>query len=173
MGGGIIKGFSIAIIVVIFLSLIILPFMEMVNVFVHKLELNTAVFNAIRSAASRSVNADDKSVLDVHMDEETFYKRFAESFSTALKLNETYPSDNMVFTPKGECVFNDIDVNISITSDYDVDSDGNPIVSLSTIKVEAQTYYSYKTGYLRLMNETVTVNTPINVDQVYLLNIIN
>jgi hypothetical protein len=157
-----VRNIAWAIVIVIFVSFLVGPMAEILNVTREKIALNSALSNAIRAAKDRSLTLEKQRELDATIEPSLFTQYFSEAFATAMNFTvesisidyetvEFKPNDDqyndftvtLKFDTKPATSIEDTPTN-KITTDY--------IVTVVTVKAEAD--YKFKTKYLQIANDS-------------------
>ncbi|RCX18259.1 hypothetical protein DFR58_10517 [Anaerobacterium chartisolvens] len=158
------------VILIVLLSIIILqPFFEMLNVFTEKARVDSAVLNAGRLAAARSVEDYNRAELNPEIDADSFIDIFSEAFASAMDMKVvSVSSDRAYFSPAdgADERFNGFEARLAIDEEYGK-------VSLCRINVSGR--YRYKTQILRYAQQQLPGLTAfdLNAAQVFEVRVVN
>lgn len=145
------RSIAAAILAVLLASILIEPLVEMANVFREKLQLNAAVTNACRAAKDRALEYEQLRGLDAKVNPERFKRYFAEAFGDALNLTQKSDTGDEVTFTSDDGQFNDF----TVTFDFSDETDSGTEQEISTVQVEAEANYKYKTKYLKMAEEAI------------------
>lgn len=141
------KNIAIGILLVILASILIEPLIEVINVAREKIILNTALSNSCRSAKDRSLQYTLMRNLDASVDEERFVKYFSEAFENAMGVKRIDQDGyKLTFKPVNPEKYNEFVVSL----DFIEKTDAFTSQKTSTVEVEVESTYKFKTKYLKL-----------------------
>ena len=173
------RGYIIAVLIVIVLSLIIVPFVEIVEIYREKIIISSAIINACAASKTTSIRDFNISNLDAIIDEDMLIEKFVESFEEAMNLRLKNNRGNIFTFESLDNKYNDIRVYIEINQkeleiNRGVDGDFEDS-QITEIRVKAETKYKYKTKYLKLAERasSTLTNHDFTVEKVYLISIRN
>lgn len=143
------KNIAIGILVIIVVSIIVEPLVEMGIVFREKVVLSGAISNACRAAKDRSLEYELLRGLDAVINEERFKEYFADAFEDALNVSEQSQEDNTITFTSNDGKYNDFTVTLDFSNEENLYT-GQQV---SEVDVKAQATYKFKTKYLKLAEE--------------------
>lgn len=164
------KNIAIGIMLVIFLSIIIEPLVEMAIVFKENVVLSTAVNNACRVAKDRSLEYDAIRGLDAEMDEEKFKQYFSDAFESAMDLTLLTSEGDTLNFKSNNSIYNDFQV----TLDFSIDTNYETEQLVTEVEIKAEAIYKFKTRYLKLAEAAgEDVDYKLISERTYLLSVKN
>lgn len=145
------RNIAIGILLVVFLSILLEPMREIMNLTVEKIKLGTAITNAARSAKDRSLEYDLQKNLDAQVNRKKFTEYFGETFAEALNLTWTNEkeSDYYLKFKSKDGKYNDFIVSL----EYEVEDDLGTEQRITTVKLKAESEYKFKTKYLKMAED--------------------
>ncbi|MCJ8011823.1 hypothetical protein MUG84_08715 [Paenibacillus sp. KQZ6P-2] len=139
------RNIALGLLMVILLSILVEPMVEIANVTREKIVLGAALSNALRASKDRSLRYDNMRSLDAIIDRERFKDYFAEAWSSAIKATlASRTGDTMVFAPDNGKANEYI-----VTLDFAERTDAVTGQVVAEVKVKAETVYKFKTKYLK------------------------
>ncbi|WP_223068042.1 hypothetical protein [Paenibacillus caui] len=145
------KNVAIGILVIILASILIEPLVELLNLGRENIVLGTAITNSARSAKDRSLEYDAQRNLNAQVDEETFADYFSEAFEEAMNVTRTNSgeSDTSLEFRSNDGKYNDI----TVTLDFQEEENRDTEQIVSTVTMEAESNYKFKTKYMKLAED--------------------
>ena len=143
------KNFAIAILLVILLSIVIEPLVEMMEVGREKILLNSALYNSYRVAVL-SLDSEMIRDLDARTKEDALIDKFSGVFEEAMIVSRISRNGNTLVFSSIDGKYNDITVTVNVGTDWLTDRER------SIVRVKAETRYKFKTKYLKAVSGTVT-----------------
>lgn len=144
------RNIAIGICLVIFLSFLVEPMVEIVNVTVEKIKLDAALSNAARAAKDRALLFERQRSLDAEIDPDRFIKYFSEAFEHGMNVKRLSASQDMLVFTSEDGKYNDIIVTLQFLEKTDIYTEQ----MVSEVIVRAETEYKFKTKYLKYANDT-------------------
>lgn len=135
--------------ILVFLSFLIIPMIEILNVTREKIALNTALTNAIRVAKDRSLSFEKQRKLDAEIEQNKFVQYFSEAFGTAMKITAKPISGNVLEFTSNNAQYNDF----TVTLYFDIYNDSTTEALVTKVEVKAEADYKFKTKYLQMTND--------------------
>ncbi len=163
------RTYAYVILIVLLLIIILQPFFEMLSVFTEKARVDSAVLNAGRLAAARSVEDYSRAELNPGVEPDRFIEIFSEAFASAMdmKVVSIY-SGRVYFSSVGQADerFNGFEARLDIDEEHGK-------VSLCSINVSGR--YRYKTRLLRYAQQQLPGLTEfeLNAEQVFEVRVVN
>ncbi|MGF7046945.1 hypothetical protein J2T13_001447 [Paenibacillus sp. DS2015] len=147
------RNIALGLLVVVLLSIIIEPLVEVLNVCREKIILGSALTNASRAAKDQSIIYESHRDLDAKIDEDRFVDYFAEAFESAIQVELTSRIDNTLKFNSTDGKYNSFTVTLEFKEEF-IESerdDGSKVEQIiSEVKVKAESTYKFKTKYLRI-----------------------
>ena len=163
------KNIAIGLLMVVLLSVLVEPLVEMGNVLREKILIGSALSNACRAAKNRSLIYEKMRDLDAEIDKEVFKDYFSEAFESAMNATRSSTSgDTIVFT-SNDGKYNTFKVDLDITTTKDVYTEQ----SITEVRVKAESFYKFKTKYLKLAEEAGGAGYEITSERMLLLKVEN
>jgi hypothetical protein len=144
-----VKNIAIGILLIILVSIVVEPLVEMGLVFREKVVLSTAISNACRAAKDRSLEYELLRGLDAKINEERFKEYFSDAFESALNVSEQTEDGNTLIFTSNDGRYNDFTVSLDFSNMENTQTSQ----WISEVKVKAQATYKFKTRYLKLAEE--------------------
>ncbi|MGG4554465.1 hypothetical protein [Paenibacillus humicus] len=145
------KNIAIAMLLLLLLSVLLEPMVELMYLGKEKIVLGTALGNAARSAKDRSLIYEFHRDLDASVDEEKFVEYFAEAFGDALKLtwtNQGLSTRELTFA-SANGKYNDFTVTVEFKEEMN-EATGQLVTE---VELKAQSEYKFQTKYLQLAED--------------------
>lgn len=164
------KNIAIGILLVIFLSIIVEPLVEMAIVFKENVVLSTAINNACRVAKDRSLAYDSLRGLDAEVDEAKFKEYFSDAFESAMDLSLLTSDGDTLKFKSNDSNYNDFQVilNFSTVTNYETEQ------LVTKVEIKAESTYKFKTRYLKLAEAAgEDVDYKLISERSYLLSVKN
>ena len=163
------KDIAIGLLMVLFLSVLVEPLVELANVMREKIILGSVLSNACTAAKDRSLEYKGQRDLDANVDFVLFKDYFSEAFEDALNVTRTSSvGDAMTFT-SNDGKYNTFTVTLEITSKIDI-STGKTVTEG---RVRAESPYKFKTKYLKLAEGVSSVDYNLASERMFLLMVRN
>ncbi|MFP4697784.1 MAG: hypothetical protein ACLFMO_03665 [Eubacteriales bacterium] len=160
------KSVAKGLLMILILSIIIEPLVEVANIIKEQIVLGTAVSNACRAARNRSLNYEKHRDIQAIIDEDTFREYFSEAFEDAMKVTRTASEENSItFTSKdGRHIIVELDITyLKDTTDKE----------FSKVEMTVTSQYKFKTKYLQLVEKMNGETFELTSDRMLLIRIRN
>lgn len=155
---------------IILVSIVVEPLVEMGIVFREKVVLSTAISNACRAAKDRSLEYELLRGLDAVINEERFKEYFSDAFESALNVSEQTDNGNVLTFTSNDDRYNDFTVNLDFSNIENTQTSQ----WVSEVNVKAQATYKFKTRYLKLAEEAdKEVDYQLISERKYILSVKN
>jgi len=165
-----VKNIAIGILLIILVSIVVEPLVEMGVVFREKVVLSTAISNACRAAKDRSLEYELLRGLDAKINEERFKEYFSDAFESALNVSEQTDDGNTLTFTSNDGRYNDFTVSL----DFSNEENNQTGQWVSEVDVKAQATYKFKTRYLKLAEEAdKDVDYQLISERKYILSVKN
>lgn len=161
------KNFAIGILLVILLSIVIEPLVEMMEIGREKVILSTTLNNACR-ATVLSLEYEKLRDLDAKIEEVEFLDKFSEVFQEAMNLRELNRNSNIVTFASNDGKYNNIIVEVDIEEDVDPFTDQE----VSKVRLKAESVYKFKTKYLKEVAGSVP-DYSLRSERIYVFSVKN
>ncbi len=138
------KNFAYAILLVIFLSIVIEPLVEIMEVGREKILLNSALYNSYRVAV---LTLDSEMIrdLDARTKENDLIEKFSDAFEEAMEVTQINRSGNTLEFRSDAGKYENIIVTVTL-NEY---NDSLTERGVSKVSITAKTKYKFKTKYLK------------------------
>ncbi len=154
---------------VILLSVIIEPLVEIANVMREKIIIGTALTNSCRAAHDRSLAYSKRRDADAETDSENFKYYFSEAFEAAMNVTRVPTiGDTLSFTSNDD-KYNKFTVSLNIANITDSYTDR----SITKVNVKAESIYRFKTKFLKLATDTSRIDYNLTSERMLLLRVRN
>lgn len=164
------KNIAIGILLIILVSIVVEPLVEMGLVFREKVVLSTAISNACRAAKDRSLEYELLRGLDAKINEERFKEYFSDAFESALNVSEQTDDGNTLTFTSNDGRYNDFTVSLDFSNMENIQTSQ----WVSEVNVKAQATYKFKTRYLKLAEEAdKDVDYQLISERKYILSVKN
>lgn len=164
------KNIAIGILLIILVSIVVEPLVEMGIVFREKVVLSTAISNACRAAKDRSLEYELLRGLDAKINEERFKEYFSDAFESALNVSEQTDDGNTLTFTSNDGRYNDFTVSLDFSNMENTQTSQR----ISEVNVKAQATYKFKTRYLKLAEEAdKDVDYQLISERKYILSVKN
>lgn len=164
------KNIAIGILLIILVSIVVEPLVEMGLVFREKVVLSTAISNACRAAKDRSLEYELLRGLDAKINEERFKEYFSDAFESALNVSEQTDDGNTLTFTSNDGRYNDFTVSLDFSNMENIQTSQ----WISEVNVKAQATYKFKTRYLKLAEEAdKDVDYQLISERKYILSVKN
>ncbi|MEC0130216.1 MULTISPECIES: hypothetical protein [Paenibacillus] len=164
------KNFAVGVLLIILVSIVVEPLVEMGIVFREKVVLSTAISNACRAAKDRSLEYELLRGLDAVINEERFKEYFSDAFESALNVSEQTDNGNVLTFTSNDDRYNDFTVNLDFSNIENTQTSQ----WVSEVNVKAQATYKFKTRYLKLAEEAdKEVDYQLISERKYILSVKN
>lgn len=164
------KNIAIGILLIILVSIVVEPLVEMGLVFREKVVLSTAISNACRAAKDRSLEYELLRGLDAKINEERFKEYFSDAFESALNVSEQTDDGNTLTFTSNDGRYNDFTVSLDFSNMENTQTSQ----WISEVNVKAQATYKFKTRYLKLAEEAdKDVDYQLISERKYILSVKN
>ncbi|MBY3622586.1 hypothetical protein HGO21_23990 [Acinetobacter sp. CUI P1] len=164
------KNIAIGILLIILVSIVVEPLVEMGVVFREKVVLSTAISNACRAAKDRSLEYELLRGLDAKINEERFKEYFSDAFESALNVSEQTDDGNTLTFTSNDGRYNDFTVSLDFSNMENTQTSQ----WISEVNVKAQATYKFKTRYLKLAEEAdKDVDYQLISERKYILSVKN
>lgn len=145
------RNIAIGLLLVILVSIVVEPLVELANVVKEEIMLSTAISNACRAAKDRSLEYELLRGLDAEVDEDKFKEYFADAFENALNVTEkTHAGNTLTFT-SDDGKFN----TFTVTLDFDDSTNWQTEQLETSVEIKAAAKYKFKTKYLKLAEDAI------------------
>ncbi len=131
---------------VIFLSVLVEPMVEMANVLTEKIILGSALSNACRAAKDTSLKYDMHRGLDAELDQDSFRNYFSDAFESSMNVTGTATVGNIMTFTSNDGKYNTFYITLDINERIDDDTEQ----TVTEVGVKAETIYKFRTKYLKL-----------------------
>ncbi|WP_339172570.1 hypothetical protein NSQ55_08335 [Paenibacillus sp. FSL H7-0943] len=164
------KNIAVGVLLIILVSIVVEPLVEMSIVFREKVVLSTAISNACRAAKDRSLEYELLRGLDAVINEERFKEYFSDAFESALNVSEQTDDGNVLTFTSNDDRYNDFTVSL----DFSNMENAQTSQRVSEVNVKAQATYKFKTRYLKLAEEAdKEVDYQLISERKYILSVKN
>ncbi|MDH6426087.1 MULTISPECIES: hypothetical protein [unclassified Paenibacillus] len=164
------KNIAVGVLLIILVSIVVEPLVEMGIVFREKVVLSTAISNACRAAKDRSLEYELLRGLDAVINEERFKEYFSDAFESALNVSEQTDDGNVLTFTSNDDRYNDFTVSL----DFSNIENAQTSQRVSEVNVKAQATYKFKTRYLKLAEEAdKEVDYQLISERKYILSVKN
>ncbi|MEK4996052.1 hypothetical protein BSK62_02500 [Paenibacillus odorifer] len=164
------KNIAVGVLLIILVSIVVEPLVEMGIVFREKVVLSTAISNACRAAKDRSLEYELLRGLDAVINEERFKEYFSDAFESALNVSEQTDDGNVLTFTSNDDRYNDFTVSL----DFSNMENAQTSQRVSEVNVKAQATYKFKTRYLKLAEEAdKEVDYQLISERKYILSVKN
>lgn len=163
------KNIAIGLLMVVLLSVLIEPLVELANVMKEKIILGSALSNACRAAKDRSLNYEKQRDLDAEVDLDDFEDFFADAFEDAMNVTRIPSAGSTLLFTSNDNKYNTFTVTLDIISKPDADNGKN----ITEVYVKAESPYKFKTKYLKLAESASEVGYNLSSERMYLLMVRN
>ncbi|AIQ73269.1 MULTISPECIES: hypothetical protein [Paenibacillus] len=164
------KNIAVGVLLIILVSIVVEPLVEMGIVFREKVVLSTAISNACRAAKDRSLEYELLRGLDAVINEERFKEYFSDAFESALNVSEQTDNGNVLTFTSNDDRYNDFTVNLDFSNIENTQTSQ----WVSEVNVKAQATYKFKTRYLKLAEEAdKEVDYQLISERKYILSVKN
>ncbi|MEK4104056.1 hypothetical protein NST28_08260 [Paenibacillus sp. FSL R10-2791] len=164
------KNIAVGVLLIILVSIVVEPLVEMGIVFREKVVLSTAISNACRAAKDRSLEYELLRGLDAVINEERFKEYFSDAFERALNVSEQTDNGNVLTFTSNDDRYNDFTVNLDFSNIENTQTSQ----WVSEVNVKAQATYKFKTRYLKLAEEAdKEVDYQLISERKYILSVKN
>jgi len=165
-----VKNIAVGVLLIILVSIVVEPLVEMGIVFREKVVLSTAISNACRAAKDRSLEYELLRGLDAVINEERFKEYFSDAFESALNVSEQTDNGNVLTFTSNDDRYNDFTVNLDFSNIENTQTSQ----WVSEVNVKAQATYKFKTRYLKLAEEAdKEVDYQLISERKYILSVKN
>jgi hypothetical protein len=165
-----VKNIAVGVLLIILVSIVVEPLVEMGIVFREKVVLSTAISNACRAAKDRSLEYELLRGLDAVINEERFKEYFSDAFESALNVSEQTDDGNVLTFTSNDDRYNDFTVSL----DFSNMENAQTSQRVSEVNVKAQATYKFKTRYLKLAEEAdKEVDYQLISERKYILSVKN
>jgi hypothetical protein len=165
-----VKNIAVGVLLIILVSIVVEPLVEMSIVFREKVVLSTAISNACRAAKDRSLEYELLRGLDAVINEERFKEYFSDAFESALNVSEQTDDGNVLTFTSNDDRYNDFTVSL----DFSNMENAQTSQRVSEVNVKAQATYKFKTRYLKLAEEAdKEVDYQLISERKYILSVKN
>lgn len=162
------KGFAKAILVVIAVSLLLEPLLEVINVMREKIVISSALWNACNSASERSVVYENLRDRDIVIDENLYKQYFSEAFGDAIDATLIFTAgDTLRFSPNNDN-YNDFEIDLDFKASTDYRG-----LNVVEITAKARSIYKFKTKYLDTANSFSSLEFSMLCERSILLKVNN
>lgn len=163
------KNIAIGLLMVVFLSILVEPLVELANVMREKIILGSALSNSCRAAKDRSLEYEKQRDMDAEVDLDFFKDYFSDAFEDAMNVTRT-PSagSTLLFTPNDD-KYNTFTVTLDIICTPDTDTGKN----ITEVHVKAESPYKFKTKYLKLAESASGIGYNLTSERMLLLMVRN
>lgn len=161
------KNFAIAILIVILLSIVVEPLVEIMEIGREKIILGTALTNSCRVTAL-NLEYDKLRDLDAKVNEEQFVEAFSEDFEDAMNVTRQSISGNTIVFSSNDDKFNSFTVTVNMNTNVDWITEQE----VTEVKVRAETKYKFKTKYLQQVADVAT-DYILTSERMYVLSVKN
>ncbi|MEK8205675.1 hypothetical protein NST41_08790 [Paenibacillus sp. FSL L8-0696] len=164
------KNIAVGVLLIILVSIVVEPLVEMGIVFREKVVLSTAISNACRAAKDRSLEYELLRGLDAVINEERFKEYFSDAFESALNVSEQTDNGNVLTFTSNDDRYNDFTVNLDFSNIENTQTSQ----WVSEVNVKAQATYKFKTRYLKLAEKAdKEVDYQLISERKYILSVKN
>jgi hypothetical protein len=155
-----IKIFGYILVAVLFLSIIIMPLVEVFFVYRERLMLGDALYTSCRVAAEASYKQRDMINVDAVIYEKDFRQAFAKAFAASFALDcLDRNADPLIFRPLNPDVYNEFEVRLEFPEEESPDpAAGEKIVT--GVKAIATSPYRFKTSFMEYFH----INTGLHYE---------
>lgn len=154
---------------VILLSVLVEPMVEIANVMREKVLLGTALSNSCRAAKDRSLNYEKLRDRDAEVDEDLFIQYFSEAFEDAMNATRQSVNGNILTFESNDDKYNAFTVTLDFISSTDPVSDQ----SITTVNVKAESHYKFKTKYLKMAESSSGSEYTLTSERMLLMRVRN
>lgn len=161
------RNFAIGILLVILLSIVIEPLVEMMEIGREKVILSTTLNNACR-ATVLSLEYEKLRDLDAKIEVENFVDKFSEVFQEAMNLSELNRNNNIITFTSNDGKYNNIIVEVNIEQGVDPFTDQE----VSKVRLKAESVYKFKTKYLKQVAGSVP-DYSLHSERIYVFSVKN
>lgn len=168
---------------VLFLSIILMPLVEMFFVFQEQLLLGDALYNSCRAAAGggytgagnaeTGFNYANMRNVDAVLREEAFIEAFAETFAVSFGLEYVERDEYLLkFEPLASNIANnhftvDLKFELKKSADYTAQDDYTEITATATSP------YRFKIGYMQFINKNADINYELKSKREFTMKVMN
>jgi len=163
------KNIAIGILMVILLSVLVEPMVEIANVMREKIILGTALSNSCRAAKDRSLNYEKLRDRDAEIDEDLFIEYFIEAFEDAMNATGEAVNGNILTFVSNDGKYNTFTVTLDIVNSTDPSTDQ----SITTVNVRAESHYKFKTKYLKMAESSSGTDYKLTSERMLLMRVRN
>lgn len=161
------KNIAIGILMVVMLSVLVQPMVEIMEIGREKIIIGTALSNTCR-ASVLSLKQDQMRDLDAKIDPVAFADTFSEVFANAMNVTcKDEHANPLVFT-SNDGKYNDFTVSVNLTDEVNASTEQ----TVTKVKVRAETVYKFKTNKLQEASDKVTPYTIVS-ERMQLLSVKN
>lgn len=163
------KNIAIGLLMVVFLSILVEPLVELANVMREKIVLGSALSNSCRVAKDRSLEYEKQRDMDAEVDLDLFKDYFSIAFEDAMNVSSTPSAGNMLlFTPNDD-KHNTFAVTLDVICEPNIFTGKN----ITEVHVRAETPYKFKTKYLKLAESASGIGYNLTSERMLLLMVSN
>jgi len=141
------KGFLYIILAVLFLSVLVVPVVEVFMLGRDRILLASALYNSFRAARESSYSYEKMREIEAVADEEAFLRSFADTFAASYGMDCIDPTANPLQFTCPDRTFNDFEVHIGFMEEM---RDGGAIATVVTLT--AKTEYKFRTAYMQALD---------------------
>lgn len=152
---------------VLLLSVLVEPLVEIANVMREKIILGTALTNACRAAKDRSLEYEKWRQLDAEINQDTFKDYFSDAFEDAMNVTRNPTSGSIMTFQSNDGKYNTISVKLDFTIKTE---EGR---SISEVNARAESLYKFKTKYLKLAESAGVDGYHLTGERMLLISIRN
>jgi len=140
------KNIAIGLLMVVLLSILVEPLIEIANIMREKIIIGSALTNSCRAAEERCIDFGKQRDMDVEIDADLFKDYFSEAFESAMNVIRTPASGTTMTFTSDDGKYNTFTVTLNISNTVDA-FNGKRITE---VDVKLKTRYKFKTKYLKL-----------------------
>ncbi|HEX9058743.1 MAG TPA: hypothetical protein VF941_01035 [Clostridia bacterium] len=163
------KNIAIGLLMVVLLSVLVEPMVEIANVMREKIVLGTALSNACRAAKDRSLIYEKQRDRNAEIDQDMFKDYFAEAFESAMNVTRKPTTGSDLTFTSNDGKYNTFTVTLDIVSSTD------PVTeqTVTQVNAKAESKYKFKTKYLKLAEGSESVGYDLTSERMLLLRVRN
>ncbi|GGH11019.1 hypothetical protein [Paenibacillus segetis] len=139
------RNIAIGIFLVVLLSILVEPLVELAVVFKEKLQVSTALANACRVSNDRSLEYARMTNLSAEIDEDKYREYFETAFADAMNVSHQSTTGNTMTFSSLDGKYNDFIVTLDFTPILNDDDQ-----YVTEVKAKAESKYKFKTKYMKL-----------------------
>lgn len=163
------KNIAIGLLMVVLLSVLVEPLVEIANVMREKIIFGTALSNACRAAKDRSLNYEKLRDRDAEIDLDSFEDYFTEAFEDAMNTTITSKTDSTMTFASNDGKYNTFTINLDVFTT----TDSITGQSYTTVNVKGESHYKFKTKYLKMAENSSGSDYIMKSERMLLLKIRN